>query len=135
MNDDAYVPVLRSPILIFSLQHTPLIPHCSRTNQLPMLVNLKHLMSVRGTRCYSQLRSVAASSTPQIIPSLPSNTSKHAKDVRYPYFIRRNSRGSLPVYTDIRNGGTRYLISIRNVNGQINVNTPSSAYLFLRTVF
>lgn len=37
-----------------------------------------------------------------------------------PYFIRRNSRGSLPVYTDVRNGGTKYLVTIRNVQGQIN---------------
>ncbi|KAG6334557.1 hypothetical protein ID866_4533 [Astraeus odoratus] len=36
-----------------------------------------------------------------------------------PYFVRRNSRGSLPVYTDIRNGRTRYLIQIRNVEGQV----------------
>ncbi|KAF8136095.1 ribosomal protein L49/IMG2 [Boletus edulis] len=39
---------------------------------------------------------------------------------RYPYFIRRNSRGSLPVYSDIRNGRTRYLVSIRNVQGRVN---------------
>ncbi|KAG1749021.1 ribosomal protein L49/IMG2 [Suillus paluster] len=38
----------------------------------------------------------------------------------YPYFIRRNTRGSLPVYTDIRNGGTKYQVSIRNVHGQLN---------------
>lgn len=97
-----------------------------------MLVNLKHLMPVRGTQCYSQLQSAAATaaaSTRQITPSLLFDTSKHATDVRYPYFIRRNSRGSLPVYTDIRNGGTRYLISIRNVQGQINVNTHPLAYL------
>ncbi|KAG2348509.1 hypothetical protein BDR05DRAFT_973582 [Suillus weaverae] len=36
------------------------------------------------------------------------------------YFIRRNSCGSLPVYTDIRNGRTKYLISIRNVQGKVD---------------
>ncbi|KAI0256469.1 ribosomal protein L49/IMG2, partial [Lactifluus subvellereus] len=35
------------------------------------------------------------------------------------YFVPRNSRGSLPVYSDVRNGGTRYLISVRNVEGSI----------------
>ncbi|KAF9453291.1 hypothetical protein P691DRAFT_625648, partial [Macrolepiota fuliginosa MF-IS2] len=35
-----------------------------------------------------------------------------------PYFVPRNSNSNLPVYTDIRNNGTRYLISIRNVDGQ-----------------
>ncbi|KAF9072928.1 mitochondrial large subunit ribosomal protein-domain-containing protein [Rhodocollybia butyracea] len=37
--------------------------------------------------------------------------------VHYPYFVPRNSNGSLPVYTDIRNGGTRFLLSIRNIDG------------------
>ncbi|KAG6869092.1 hypothetical protein C0993_003412 [Termitomyces sp. T159_Od127] len=32
------------------------------------------------------------------------------KPIRYPYFVPRNSRGNLPVYTDVRNGGTRYLV-------------------------
>lgn len=38
---------------------------------------------------------------------------------RPPYFVPRNTRGSLPVYSDLRNGGTRYLISVRNVEGNI----------------
>ncbi|KAG1882962.1 ribosomal protein L49/IMG2 [Suillus subluteus] len=39
---------------------------------------------------------------------------------RASYSIPRNSRGSLPVYTDIRNGGTKYTVSVRNVQGQLN---------------
>ena len=39
----------------------------------------------------------------------------------HPYFIPRNTRGNLPVYTDIRNGGTRYLVLLRNVDGNVNV--------------
>ncbi|KIM57602.1 hypothetical protein SCLCIDRAFT_1219279 [Scleroderma citrinum Foug A] len=34
------------------------------------------------------------------------------------FVVPRNSRGSLPVYTDIRNGRTRHLVLIRNVQGQ-----------------
>ncbi|KAG1902458.1 ribosomal protein L49/IMG2 [Suillus fuscotomentosus] len=37
-----------------------------------------------------------------------------------PYFIQCNSHGSLPVYTNVRNGGTKYLVTIRNVQGQLN---------------
>ncbi|KAI0336401.1 hypothetical protein GY45DRAFT_1238299 [Cubamyces sp. BRFM 1775] len=37
-----------------------------------------------------------------------------------PYRVRRNTRGSIPVYTDIRNGGTRYLVLIRNVEGSVD---------------
>jgi len=36
--------------------------------------------------------------------------------MRLPYFVPRNTRGSLPVYTDIRNSN-RYLTLIRNVEG------------------
>lgn len=42
--------------------------------------------------------------------------------VRHPYFIQRNSRGSIPVYTDVRNAGGRYLVLIRNVEGNVNVS-------------
>lgn len=41
--------------------------------------------------------------------------------VHQPYFVPRNSNGSLPVYTDIRNGGTRFLLTIRNIDGNITV--------------
>lgn len=40
---------------------------------------------------------------------------------RLPYSVQRNSRGSIPVYTDIRNAGTRYLVLIRNIQGNVNV--------------
>ena len=41
--------------------------------------------------------------------------------VRYPFFVARNNNGNLPVYSAIRNGGTRLQVSIRNVNGDVNV--------------
>lgn len=41
---------------------------------------------------------------------------------QYSYFVPRNTRGNLPVYTDVRNGGTRYLVMIRNVDGNTNVS-------------
>lgn len=56
----------------------------------------------------------AYSAAPLATPA-PQNT------VRYPYYVPRNSRGSLPVYTDIRNGGSRFLISVRNVQGNVDV--------------
>lgn len=41
----------------------------------------------------------------------------------YYYWVHRNARGSLPVYTDVRNAGTRHLIQIRNVEGRVDVST------------
>ncbi|THH20362.1 hypothetical protein EW146_g986 [Bondarzewia mesenterica] len=43
--------------------------------------------------------------------------SQAVKHVQYPYYLSRNSLGSLPVYTDIRNGGTNYTVHVRNVQG------------------
>ncbi|KAF8654115.1 hypothetical protein AX16_003647 [Volvariella volvacea WC 439] len=68
-----------------------------------------------------------ATSTPRGLQSLrflsaeasPSHTAQQtSQEVNYPYFVARNSRGNLPVYTDIRNGGTRYMVLIRNVDGR-----------------
>lgn len=39
----------------------------------------------------------------------------------YAYSIQRNSRGSLPVYSDIRNGGTRYQVLLKNIKGDVEV--------------
>lgn len=52
-------------------------------------------------------------------------TSSPASSSHHPYLVPRNSRGTLPVYSDVRNGGTRYLISIRNVEGNIKVCDPT----------
>lgn len=46
--------------------------------------------------------------------SRPASSSSHHR-----YLVPRNSRGTLPVYSDVRNGGTRYLVSICNVEGNI----------------
>ena len=51
--------------------------------------------------------------------------------MRYPFFVPRNSRGSLPVYTDIKNNGTRQLVLIRNVEGNANVRDFSKMNTFL----
>jgi large subunit ribosomal protein L49 len=75
--------------------------------------------------------------------SFPVNTCRHSHHPRFfahnaasvpaprsprpPYFVPRNSRGSLPVYSDVRNSRTRYLISLRNVEGSIKVCDPDSS--------
>ncbi|KAI0361959.1 hypothetical protein OH77DRAFT_1369952, partial [Trametes cingulata] len=48
-----------------------------------------------------------------------------------PYRVRRNTRGSVPVYSDIRNGGTRYLVLVRNVEG----NAQALAQDLKKTLF
>ncbi|KAM6500659.1 Ribosomal protein L49/IMG2 [Amanita muscaria] len=52
---------------------------------------------------------------------LPSSVAPRAQHlVHHPYFVPRNSRGNLPVYTDIRNAGTRYLVLVHNIDGNAN---------------
>jgi len=70
-----------------------------------------------NTRHYSQ--KLAAS--PREGVASTTQRSPSAKLVQYPYYIPRNTRGSLPVYSDIRNNGTRILVQIRNVEGNIEV--------------
>ncbi|TDL27279.1 hypothetical protein BD410DRAFT_681434, partial [Rickenella mellea] len=41
------------------------------------------------------------------------------QQVTLPYFVPRNSRGSLPVHSLIRNGGSRYQIQIKHIQGNI----------------
>ncbi|KAF9458650.1 mitochondrial large subunit ribosomal protein-domain-containing protein [Collybia nuda] len=73
----------------------------------PLLRNLTIPLPLRTLRQYTQ-------AVPAVDPSQP-------RTVQYPYFVPRNTRGNLPVYTDVRNGGTRYLVTIRNVDGNANL--------------
>jgi large subunit ribosomal protein L49 len=83
-----------------------------------MLKAFKHLGLTHGSRYYSQqiaetARKNVSHSTQQVL--------RNPNLVRYPYYVPRNSRGSLPVYSDIRNNGTRILLLIRNVEGSVEV--------------
>ncbi|THG93668.1 hypothetical protein EW145_g8314 [Phellinidium pouzarii] len=49
-----------------------------------------------------------------------STISSSPRPLSYPYFVPRNSKGSLPVYSDIRNGGSRYLVLVKNIRGNVN---------------
>ncbi|TBU32364.1 mitochondrial large subunit ribosomal protein-domain-containing protein [Dichomitus squalens] len=67
----------------------------------------------RLARLYSELASAATHSA---LPDPPPQRATSPAN-QLPYLVRRNTKGSIPVYTDIRNGGTRYLVLIRNVQG------------------
>ena len=47
------------------------------------------------------------------------------------YIVPRNGQGSLPVYTDIRNAGSRYLVLVRNIEGDATVGQFSFLFLVL----
>ncbi|KAF8636508.1 hypothetical protein AX17_003322 [Amanita inopinata Kibby_2008] len=82
-----------------------------------MFISLRHLAPT------ATLVLKAAPSFVQVAPlSTRGPTGSHQSTlVKHPYFVPRNNRGHLPVYTDIRNGGTRYLVLIRNVDGNADL--------------
>jgi len=80
-----------------------------------MLRPFKRLGLIRGLRYYSLQN--PATTCEKI--SHPTQHLPTPNLVRYPYYIPRNSRGSLPVYSDIRNNGTRILVLIRNIEGSV----------------
>lgn len=53
------------------------------------------------------------------------------------YVVPRNTKGKLPVYTDIRNGGTRKLLLIRNVEGDavVSLHVDTSISSIPRPIF
>jgi hypothetical protein len=55
-------------------------------------------------------------------PRLLAHLTTSSVQPSHPYFVPRNTRGNLPVYTDVRNGGSRYLVLVRNVDGNVNVS-------------
>ncbi|KAF9001916.1 mitochondrial large subunit ribosomal protein-domain-containing protein [Cyathus striatus] len=88
-----------------------------------MLRSLTRLFPLKPARasCFSsQVVQIGASSQPV-----------SSGGIRYPYFIPRNSNGNLPVYSDIRNSGTRLQVLIRNVDGNANLLADELA----RTLF
>lgn len=76
------------------------------------------LRPIRSLRNYSEQIAVATRDG----PSNPAQQVPRPKLVQYPYYVPRNTRGSLPVYSDIRNNGTKILVLIRNVEGNVEVS-------------
>ena len=79
------------------------------------------LQPAHRLRLYSQAVSPKASVASA---SKPPARAPAATVLRHPYFVPRNTLGSIPVYTDIRNQN-RYLTLIRNVEGDVQVSSPA----------
>jgi len=83
-------------------------------SQIMMTKALKQLLRpIRTQRNYSQRIAVATRDG----SSNPAQQVPRTKLVQYPYYVPRNTRGSLPVYSEIRNNGTRVQVLIRNIDG------------------
>ncbi len=53
------------------------------------------------------------------------------KYVTYPYFVARTQMKELPVYIDIKNGGTRILTEISRIEGDVEVTSIYLMYNIL----
>ncbi|GJE90870.1 mitochondrial large subunit ribosomal protein-domain-containing protein [Phanerochaete sordida] len=72
------------------------------------------LLPARRLRYYSQSLAAAGTETASQVTHDAPVVNPNA--VRYSYFVRRNTRGSIPVYTDVRM--QKHLVLIRNVEGK-----------------
>lgn len=78
----------------------------------------------RNTRCFSAIEVSGVAGTPAAAPPTPAQSTPSAPSVRSEkreYFVPRNTKGNLPVYTDVRNAGSRHLVLIRNIEGNASV--------------
>ncbi|OBZ75232.1 hypothetical protein A0H81_04430 [Grifola frondosa] len=78
------------------------------------------LSSLRQARSYTQAAVPAA--------PVPAAAAVPAQN-RLAYAVPRNSRGSLPVYTDIRNGGTNRFTLLTHIVGDRDVRLSLSSFL------
>jgi large subunit ribosomal protein L49 len=81
-----------------------------------MFTNALRRQFTSASRFACRHYSVEAAVTPSGQPAGAS----FARTTQYPYYIPRNSTGSLPVYTDYKNAGARCMVLIRNVEGDVN---------------
>jgi Mitochondrial large subunit ribosomal protein (Img2) len=95
----------------------PSISLLSPGNLLPIVA-----MALASRRVVSRT-SLARLVTPQVASSLGlvsagDSSRPSSKPVQYPYFVDRTAVSqSLPVYSDLRNGASRYLTIVRRVTG------------------
>lgn len=119
-------PHSRGLFILSSLSYTMPLPR----NFSRGLTDIPGLFQAFRTRCYSQ-QTVSVPS-----PATSNAPGAQLAQLSHPYVVPRNSRGSLPVYSDIRNGGTRYLVLVKNVHGNITVSkAPAPSLPLLRLQF
>ncbi|KAF5387041.1 hypothetical protein D9615_001656 [Tricholomella constricta] len=105
--------VQQGATIIFFDQSFLFWSRCLLVCQLMLTTCQSHLAPTfrHARRCFAH-RAVVSATAPNAAPMPVS--------VKFPYFIPRNTRGNLPVYTDVRNGGSRYLVLVRNVDGNVD---------------
>ncbi|GAA5975832.1 hypothetical protein JCM5350_000747 [Sporobolomyces pararoseus] len=101
----------------------------SRLSSLRSPVLLPSFRSFSSTTPSSSIPSPSTSSTAAeqstafasaTATSSASTTGEGAGEVESKYFVPRSQFGELPVYSDVRNGGTRVLTIIRKVHGDVS---------------
>ncbi|PWY97258.1 hypothetical protein BCV70DRAFT_219620 [Testicularia cyperi] len=80
------------------------------------------ITSTASTSSSSPESSSAPASTETAAPSESESEFDGVTPVKYSYFVPRVGKlaDSLPVYTDVRNGGTRCMTEIRKIQGNVN---------------
>ncbi|KIM49280.1 hypothetical protein M413DRAFT_438461 [Hebeloma cylindrosporum] len=74
----------------------------------------------RNARRLSEVVVASSLASGSTVAHPPHPTSSSSPSKTHSYFVPRNTKGNLPVYTDVRNAGGRYLVLIRNVEGNVS---------------
>ncbi|KAJ1029971.1 hypothetical protein NDA16_000884 [Ustilago loliicola] len=106
----------------------------STSASAPIASSSKLQLTPTFTRYYSTPSTSESTSTPSPeLDSSPSSSSETGPTpVQYSYFVPRVGKtlDSLPVYTDIRNGGTRTITEVRKIQGSVeDLKTDLSVFL------
>jgi len=87
--------------------------------RFPLTAATRRYLSAKATKSNSNSNSNSNSLPDPENPPLAITASRIVHKT-YPFFVRRTSNNTLPVYTDIRNGLTRKLTIIRKVEGDVD---------------
>jgi len=85
-----------------------------------MFTALRKQITTQLPRQCRSLSQIASTSEPAV-SSTSSTAAAALNHSARPYFVPRNTRGNIPVYSDVRNAGGRYLVLIRNIEGNVSV--------------
>ncbi|TKY90981.1 hypothetical protein EX895_000980 [Sporisorium graminicola] len=110
----------------------PIASSSSYTASTSAIASSSKLPPLSLTRSNSTVAASPSSTSVEDATSSTDFSSSEPTPVRYSYFVPRVGKtlSSLPVYTDVRNGGTRTMTEVRKIQGSVtDLKTDLSVFL------
>lgn len=81
--------------------------------------------------CRAPCRAKFTAATSRAISTTTNSPDRPLNEITHPYFVARTASNGLPVYTDIRNAGSKYVTLIRHISGDADVSLESFPFWLL----